>query len=199
MTYIYKYHSPLGGITAASNGDALTGLWFDGQKYFGDTLSAQCKLKELPVFRETKRWLDTYFNGIAPDFTPPLLLETTPFRKAVWEILLSIPYGQTMTYGEIANRIAAQKGISQMSAQAVGGAVGHNSISLIIPCHRVVGANGSLTGYAGGIDKKVKLLTLEKVDMSRIFIPNAGTEQFYYEIIIDADAKDNSLASTKNK
>jgi len=102
-------------------------------------------------------------------------METTSFRKAVWEIMLTIPFGQTMTYGEIADKIAKKKGISKMSAQAVGGAVGHNSISLIIPCHRVVGTNGSLTGYAGGIDKKVQLLTMEKADMSAFFVPKKGT------------------------
>lgn len=171
MAYIYKYNSPLGGITLASNGEALTGLWFDGQKYFGDTLPKEYEEKELPVFIEAKRWLDIYFSGKAPDFTPPLSMETTPFRKMVWEVMLSIPYGKTMTYGEIAAQIAEQKGIKSMSAQAVGGAVGHNSISLIIPCHRVVGSNGSLTGYAGGIDKKIQLLTLEHVDMTQFFVP----------------------------
>ena len=130
-----------------------------------EILSSQQEEKELPVFEETKRWLDIYFQGKTPDFTPPLLLETTPFRRAVGEIMLSIPYGQTMTYGEIAERIATQRGIPKMSAQAVGGAVGHNSISIIIPCHRVVGTNGSLTGYAGGIDKKIKLLRLEKGEL----------------------------------
>lgn len=166
MAYICKYMSPLGGIMMASNGEAITGLWFEGQKYFGDTLPEQYEEKKLPVFEEAKRWLDIYFQGKEPEFTPPLLIETTPFRKAVWEIMLEIPYGKTMTYGEIADRIAKQKGISRMSAQAVGGAVGHNSISLMIPCHRVVGMDGSLTGYAGGIDKKVRLLSLEKADMS---------------------------------
>lgn len=166
MAYICKYMSPLGGIMMASNGEEITGLWFEGQKYFGDTLPEQYEEKKLPVFEEAKRWLDIYFQGKEPDFTPPLLIETTPFRKAVWEIMLEIPYGKTMTYGEIADRIAKQKGISKMSAQAVGGAVGHNSISLMIPCHRVVGTNGSLTGYAGGIDKKVRLLSLEKADVS---------------------------------
>ncbi|MBO5199272.1 MAG: methylated-DNA--[protein]-cysteine S-methyltransferase [Lachnospiraceae bacterium] len=175
MIYTYHYASPLGGITIAGSQEALTGLWFDGQKYFGDTLPQQYEEKELPLFEETRRWLDMYFQGKAPDFTPPLSWNTTPFRKAVWEILLSIPYGQTMTYGEIAARIARQKGLSQMSAQAVGGAVGHNSISIIVPCHRVVGTNGSLTGYAGGIDKKLQLLTLEKTDMSEFFIPKKGT------------------------
>lgn len=161
MTYTYHYDSPLGGITLSSNGTELTGLWFDGQKYFGDTLPEYYEEKFLPVFEQTVRWLDIYFSGKAPDFTPPLCMETTPFRKAVWEIMLTIPYGQTMTYGEIADNIARQKGVPKMSARAVGGAVGHNSISLIIPCHRVVGANGSLTGYAGGIDRKVQLLAME--------------------------------------
>ena len=131
--------------------------------------------KELPVFEQTDRWLDIYFSGKEPDFTPSLCMKTSEFRKAVWEVMLTIPYGKTMTYGEIADRIAKQRGIARMSAQAVGGAVGHNSISLIIPCHRVVGTNGSLTGYAGGIDKKVKLLQLEKADMSTIFVPKKGT------------------------
>ena len=175
MTSIYKYHSPLGDITMASNGEALTGLWFDGQKYYGDTLPEQYEVKNLPVFEEAKRWLDIYFHGKAPDFMLPLSWNTTPFRQTVWEILLTIPYGQTMSYGEIAGRIARQKGIAQMSAQAVGGAVGHNPISIIVPCHRVVGTNGSLTGYAGGIDKKLKLLALEKVNMSEFFVPKKGT------------------------
>ncbi len=175
MTHTYHYQSPLGGITLSSNGTELTGLWFDGQKYFGDTLSKEYEEKTLPVFEQSVRWLDIYFSGQAPDFTPPLCMQTTPFRKAVWEIMLTIPFGGTMTYGEIANRIAKQKGLSKMSAQAVGGAVGHNSISLIIPCHRVVGTNGSLTGYAGGIDKKVQLLKLEKADMTSFFVPKKGT------------------------
>ena len=165
MEYTHRYVSPLGGITLASDGEALTGLWFDGQKYFADTLDPQHKEKDLPVFDEAGRWLDVYFSGKAPDFTPKLRMKTTEFRKAVWEVLLTIPFGQTMTYGEIAAVIAKQKGMNRMSARAVGGAVGHNAISLIIPCHRVVGANGSLTGYAGGIDKKVKLLALEKADL----------------------------------
>lgn len=158
---IYHYTSPLGGITLASDGEALTGLWFDGQKYFGAGLDKGAEESELPVFTEAVRWLDTYFSGKAPDFTPPLSLNTTPFRRAVCDIMLTIPYGQTMTYGEIADIIAKQKGIGHMSAQAVGGAVGHNPISIIIPCHRVVGADGSLTGYAGGLDKKTALLKLE--------------------------------------
>ena len=162
MDYIYHTVSPLGGITAASDGQALTGLWFDGQKYYADTLSGEYEEKRLPVFEMTDRWLDVYFSGKQPDFTPPLRMRTSAFRRAVWEILLTIPYGQTATYGEIADKIAKQRGLARMSARAVGGAVGHNAISLIIPCHRVVGADGSLTGYAGGIDRKVKLLKLEK-------------------------------------
>lgn len=171
MTYITQYNSPIGGITISSNGTEIIGLWFDGQKYFGDTISNKYEKKELPVFTKTKEWLDIYFSGKEPNFLPQIKMETTPFRKAVWEIMLTIPYGETMTYKEIAEKIAMQREIKKMSPQAVGGAVGHNSISLIIPCHRVVGANGSLTGYAGGIDKKIKLLTLEKADISKLFVP----------------------------
>lgn len=162
MEYTHHYVSPLGGITLASDGEALTGLWFDGQKYFADTLDPQHKEKSLPVFAEADRWLDVYFSGKEPEFTPKLRMNTTGFRKAVWEVMLTIPFGQTMTYGEIAAVIAQQKGFSSVSARAVGGAVGRNAISLIIPCHRVVGSGGRLTGYAGGIDKKARLLMLEK-------------------------------------
>lgn len=162
IEYTHHYDSPLGGITIASDGKTLTGLWFDGQKYFADTLSANHEEKNLPIFELTDKWLDIYFSGKEPDFTPPLTMKTTEFRKMVWNIMLTIPYGKTMTYGEIATQIAEKKGMKTMSAQAVGGAVGHNSISLIIPCHRVVGKDGSLTGYAGGIGKKEWLLDLEK-------------------------------------
>ena len=175
MDYTHHYDSPLDGITLASDGDAIIGLWFDGQKYFEDTLDSEVREKALPIFNEADRWLDIYFSGTAPDFTPKLSMRTTAFRKSVWDIMLTIPYGQTMTYGQIAEILAGQMGLTRMSAQAVGGAVGHNSISLIIPCHRVVGRNGSLTGYAGGIDKKVRLLQMEKSDMSRLFIPKRGT------------------------
>ena len=171
MEYTHHYDSPLGGITMASDGESLIGLWFDGQKYFADTICDNCKDISLPIFEQTDKWLDIYFSGKMPNFTPPLNMKTTAFRKRVWEIMLTIPFGKTMTYGEISSVIAKERGISHMSAQAVGGAVGHNSISLIIPCHRVVGSNGSLTGYAGGIDKKIKLLTMEHTDMSRLFVP----------------------------
>lgn len=163
MDYKWHYDSPLGGITLASDGEALTGLWFDGQIFFADTMSENTKEIKLPIFVETCHWLDIYFTGKEPNFTPQLKMNTTPFRKAVWEVLLTIPFGKTMTYGEIAKLIAQKRGIAQMSAQAIGGAVGHNSIALIIPCHRVVGSKGNLTGYAGGLDKKVKLLRLEGV------------------------------------
>ena len=165
MVYTWHYDSPLGGITLASDGDALLGLWLDGQNIFATTLDKERQEKLLPVFEDTCRWLDIYFSGKDPGFTPKLHVSTTEFRKKVWEILLTIPYGKTMTYGEIASRIAREKGVKQMSAQAVGGAVGHNPISLIIPCHRVIGANGNLTGYAGGIDKKARLLQMEKAKL----------------------------------
>ena len=168
--YTSHYHSPLGNITLASDGNSLTGLWFDGQKYFADIIAGEKTLHDgmLPVFADTRRWLDIYFSGKQPDFTPPLKMASTPFRKAVWEILLTIPYGKTMTYGEIAAITARQRNISKMSAQAVGGAVGHNHISIIVPCHRVIGAHGSLTGYAGGIRKKIQLLEHEGVNISRL-------------------------------
>ena len=162
MEYTHRYSSPIGEITLASDGAAITGLWFVGQKYAADTLSVRREERALPVFEQADRWLTTYFAGNDPGFTPPLRMKTTPFRKAVWEILLTIPFGQTATYGEIAKRLAERSGRAFVSAQAVGGAIGHNAISLIIPCHRVIGANGSLTGYAGGLDKKAWLLAMER-------------------------------------
>ena len=161
MTFTLHYDSPLGGILLAADEIGLTGLWFDGEKYFADNLPAEHIQKETFILLEAKRWLDIYFTGQEPDFLPPLHPIGSAFRQSVWEILLQIPYGQTVTYGEIARKMAELKNTSHMSAQAVGGAVGHNAISIMIPCHRVVGTNGSLTGYAGGIDKKRKLLELE--------------------------------------
>ncbi len=172
MDYTHHYISPLGGITMASDGKYLTGLWFDGQKYFADTLNAQHEEKNLDVFRQTDLWLDIYFSGKEPDFTPPLRMKGTKFRQEVWQILLTIPFGKTMTYGEIAKILADRRGANSMSAQAVGGAVGHNPISLIIPCHRVIGTNGALTGYAGGLEKKAWLLDMES-QSSVIFTTNA--------------------------
>ncbi len=175
MQYISHYHSPIGDILLAADHIGLTGLWFEGQKYFALYLDKEHQEKELPILEQAKKWLDIYFSGKEPDFKVPLHFIGTDFQKEVWEILSSIPYGQTTTYGEIAKQLAAKKGLAHMSAQAVGGAVGRNEISIIIPCHRVVGTNGSLTGYAGGIVKKVKLLTLEKVNMQSFFIPKKGT------------------------
>ncbi len=175
MQYISHYRSPLGDILLAADEIGLTGLWFEGQKYFARCLDKEREEKEILLFETAKRWLDVYFSGQEPDFSVPLHLMGTEFQKEVWEILRAIPYGHTTTYGEIAKQIAAKKGLPHMSAQAVGGAVGRNEISVIVPCHRVVGINGSLTGYAGGIEKKVKLLTLENVDMTSFFIPKRGT------------------------
>lgn len=157
MIYTAHYDSPLGGITLASDGESLTGLWLDEQRYFGSTLGARTSSSaKLSVFEETRRWLDTYFSGHEPDFMPPVSLRGTEFQQRVWEALLTIPYGQTMAYGELAHQLGCR------SAQAVGGAVGRNPIAIIVPCHRIVGTNGSLTGYAGGLDRKRALLQLEQ-------------------------------------
>ena len=175
MIYTCTYSSPLGNLLLAADDIGLTGIWFEGQKYFANTLPEGCASGETPILAETKKWLDIYFSGKKPDFTPPLHPGGSAFRQAVWKILLQIPYGQTTTYGEIAKQMAKQQNVSHMSAQAVGGAVGHNEVSIIIPCHRVVGTSGSLTGYAGGIDKKVALLQLEHTDMSHFFVAKKGT------------------------
>ena len=175
MVSTCHYDSPLGGILLAADEIGLTGLWFDGEKYFADHLPSEHTERETPILVEVKRWLDIYFAGKEPDFLPPLHPIGSAFRQSVWEILLQIPYGKTTTYGEIARQLAEKRKLPRMSAQAVGGAVGHNEISIIIPCHRVVGTNGSLTGYAGGIDKKVKLLKLERTDMTGFFVPKKGT------------------------
>ena len=175
MVSICHYESPLGGVLLAADEIGLTGLWFDGQKSFARGLPADRVERETPALLEAKRWLDIYFSGKEPDFTPPLHPIGSAFRQSVWEILLQIPYGKTTTYGEIARQLSEKMGLSRMSAQAVGGAVGHNKIAIIIPCHRVVGTNGSLTGYAGGIDKKGRLLELEHTDRTGFFVPRKGT------------------------
>ena len=154
MEYRQDYLSSLGELTLVSDGNWLTGLWF-GQ------VRKDLKDKELSVFALTRKWLDIYFQGGIPDFLPPMRMEGTAFRREVWDILLEIPYGETVTYGEIAGQLAKRRNIEKMSAQAVGGAVGHNPISILVPCHRVVGSDGSMTGYGGGIDKKIGLLLLE--------------------------------------
>lgn len=168
MTDIYQkaytsvYSSELGDILLAADEIGLTGLWFFGQSYFADTLPAEQIAQETPILAQAREWLDEYFSGKEPDFTPTLHPMGSPFRQAVWKLLLQIPYGQTTTYGDLAKQIEERTG-KKMSAQAIGGAVGHNPISIIIPCHRVLGANGRATGYAGGIDKKIALLHLEGV------------------------------------
>ena len=159
--YTLHYDSPLGGILLAADEAGLTGLWFEGEKYFANILGPEQQERETPALQTAKRWLDVYFGGQEPDFTPPLHPAGSAFQQEVWALLRRIPCGQTTTYGALARQLAAERGLSRMSAQAVGGAVGHNVISIIIPCHRVVGTNGSLTGYAGGIDKKAALLRLE--------------------------------------
>lgn len=162
IEYITKYDSPLGSITLASDGECLTGLWFDGQDHLSSTMADDHLEDDLPVFKETRKWLDVYFSGRDPGFILPMKLIGTDFRKDVWSMLLEIPYGETITYGEIAGKLAKKKGLTHMSAQAVGNAVAHNPILLIVPCHRVIGKNGTMTGYAGGVDRKQKLITLEK-------------------------------------
>lgn len=171
MLYTAFYKSPLGGITMASDGQNLTGLWFDGQKYFAAGLKANALPQDLPVFTQAKRWLDIYFSGCRPDFTPPLLPCGTAFQRQIWSLLLKIPYGTTTTYKKLAQQSAALLHKNSMSAQAVGGAVGRNPISIIVPCHRVLGTNGSLTGYAGGLPKKLALLRLEGIATDGFTLP----------------------------
>lgn len=177
MYYSTLYSSPVGTITLASDGDNLIGLWIEGQKYHGNTIHKEIvEQNDLMIFDITKKWLDRYFEGEEPKYSElPLFLAGNEFRKGVWNILCEIPYGKIITYGEIAKRMAAKMNRNSMSSQAVGGAIGHNPISIIIPCHRVVGSNGSLTGYAGGINTKIKLLKHENVDMSTLFVPKKGT------------------------
>lgn len=161
MAYKESYESPLGEMIMVSDGTALTALAFQGQKYYKKAVPTEAQDAKLPVFERTKEWLNTYFSGQVPAFTPTISAKGTLFQEEVWEILKKIPYGKVISYGEIAAAIAKSRGLKRMSAQAVGGAVGHNPVSIIIPCHRVVGANGHLTGYAGGLDKKEELLRLE--------------------------------------
>lgn len=179
MEYTTKYASPVGELLLASDGQALTGLWIKDQKYYGATLSADhARQDDLPVFALTKDWLDRYFDGKRPELSElPLAPAGSPFRQKVWRIMCEIPYGKTATYGEIAARIAEEEGRDKKPGQAVGGAVGHNPICIIMPCHRVVGSSGSLTGYAGGIDIKIRLLELEGADMTGLFVPKKKTKK----------------------
>lgn len=175
MQYTAAYQSSVGDVLLATDETGLTGLWFEGEKFYALSLDPEHEERETPIFAITRRWLDIYFSGHEPDFMPPVHMIGSEFRRCVWKLLLQIPYGTTVTYGDLARQVARRRGLRRMSAQAVGGAVGHNEISIIVPCHRVVGTNGSLTGYAGGVDKKRRLLELEGVDMEKFFVPARGT------------------------
>ena len=181
MLYMMRYDSPIGPLLLVEKEGALAGVWMEGQKYYLGSLQKEAsgqgkEYADTKVLGQTKEWLDRYFAGKRPDIGELTLAPAgSDFRKAVWKILCEIPYGEVTTYGEISRKIADRRGIERMSAQAVGGAVGHNPISIIIPCHRVVGADGSLTGYVGGWKKKISLLTLEGVDMEKLFVPEKGT------------------------
>lgn len=196
MLYRSIYKSPLGKILILFDKDTLLGLYFEGQKEFHDFIKDEevknfnerevfngvekfnnkseienNKICENKILEETKKWLNIYFSGVEPNFTPKINLRGTEFRRDVWKILLEIPYGETLTYKDIAEKLVASKKYERMSSQAVGGAVGANPLSLIIPCHRVVGTSGSLTGYAGGLVRKLKLLELEGIDVNKFFMP----------------------------
>lgn len=171
-----EYDSPVGRLTLAGDGEQLAGLWLAGQKYFGGAVRQELRPGALPVLEAAKEWLDRYFAGDRPGVSElPLAPVGSAFRQDVWRLLCEIPYGETTTYGALAKELAGSMRRERMSAQAVGGAVGHNPISIIIPCHRVVGANGSLTGYAGGVAVKRKLLEIEGVDLSRLSMPTRGS------------------------
>lgn len=162
MEYVADYESPIGRILLAGTEDAVTGLWFYGQKYFPSWPEEEKVCKEISLFEKVRKWLDAYFRGENPKRDFRVEPKGTSFQKEIWELLMEIPYGEVTTYKKLAERIAQKRGLLSMSAQAVGGAVGHNPVSLLIPCHRVIGTNGSLTGYAGGIEKKIWLLNMEK-------------------------------------
>ena len=174
MTYLMKLPSPLGPLSLASDGESLTGLWLEGQKYFAAGLEAETEERpDLPAFRQAAAWLDAYFEKRDLPPLPPLAPKGSTFRERVWKLLLEIPLGEVTTYGALTEKLKAA-GVPA-SPQAVGGAVGHNPISILIPCHRVVGTDGSLTGYAGGVEKKRFLLELEGADLSRFYMPKRGT------------------------
>ena len=174
MPFVTTLPSPVGTLTLASDGEALTGLWLEGQKYFGAGLpDTAVRAAELPVFQAAEAWLAAYFSRSPLPALPPLAPRGTPFRQAVWQLLREIPYGTVTTYGALAQKLR-DRGVSA-AAQAVGGAVGHNPISILIPCHRCVGSGGSLTGYAGGVARKRFLLELEGADMTGLYVPKRGT------------------------
>ena len=161
MEYVYNIQSPLGMLTLSSDGENLSGLWIEGQKYFACNLEENALEQTLPIFDKVQKWLDIYFSGKEPDFMPPLMLKGSPFQISIWNILRGIPYGKTTSYGEIAEQFKLENNGKHTSARGVGTAVGRNPISILIPCHRVIGKSGALTGYAGGISKKIQLLQFE--------------------------------------
>lgn len=173
--YTHEVESPVGRISLASDGTALIGLWIEGQKYFARTLEVEPEKQCVPVLERAARWLERYFAGEQPEIDFPLAPRGTAFQQEVWDMLCTIPSGELRTYGDLARMIAERRGTAKMSAQAVGGAVGHNPISIIIPCHRVVGSDGSLTGYAGGVSIKQRLLELEGAQMDGLYVPKKGT------------------------
>ena len=187
MLYYKKISSPLGEITLRSDGESLTGLWFADDKHYGDKDIQDAQNAELPVFALAEKWLAEYFAGCEPKVNVPLQFTGSDFQESVWKILQNIPYGRLVTYGDIAREIAAQRGLARMSAQAVGGAVGRNPLCIIIPCHRVIGADGSLTGYGGGMWRKVRLVEIEKADMSK-----------FLALIIDSLNHDVTIGSVMN-
>ena len=175
MIYFFKYNSPVGLLVISSDGQNITGVWFEGQKYFANIMDGDAIEKDLPIFNSARKWFNLYFSGEEPGFTMLLAPKGSEFRQAVWKIICKIPFGKVITYGDIAKQLEKRFNGRKVSARVVGGAVGHNPISIVIPCHRVVGSNGSLTGYAGGLDKKIQLLELEKVQMDKFFVPKKGT------------------------
>jgi methylated-DNA-[protein]-cysteine S-methyltransferase len=176
MLYAISYDAPVGLLWVVSDATHVRGVWMQGQKYFADRLSESPQAREVPVLAQTRTWLDAYFAGQRPAMDAlPIAPEGSVFRQQVWQLLCDIPYGETTTYGALAQALAARTGQARVSAQAVGGAVGHNPLSIIVPCHRVVGRDGSLTGYAGGVDKKIQLLMHEGVDLSGLYVPKRGT------------------------
>lgn len=176
MHYTSLYQSPVGEILLAADDVGVVGVWFKDEKYYAYCLDKENNTpNETPIIKELKRWLDIYFSGRNPDFVPPIHMIGTPFQIEVWNILREIPYGKTTTYSAIAEKIACNRGVARISAQAVGTAVGKNNINLIVPCHRVVATNNSLAGYAGGIDKKIKFLQLEGAYNDKYFVPKHST------------------------
>jgi len=180
MYYFARYRSPLGNLLLAGDDTGIVGLWFEGAKYFGSTIPRDVTgswiqddlIDKSSLLRDCIKWLDDYFAGKKPrPSSLPLAPTGSDFRQVVWKILTEIPYGELATYGQIAKEAARRMGKERMSAQAVGGAVGHNPITIIIPCHRVVGAGGNLTGYASGLERKIKLLEHEGIDTGRLFLP----------------------------